>query len=71
MSEKGTRWIRRAMGLILAGLVVELISLLWLHHPLGFMLFAALGGTFIVVGSLIAVYCVVVLIRPPGSESAE
>ena len=71
MTETATRWLYRTMWLILAGLVVELLSLFGLHHPLGFMFFAALGGTLIVAGVLIFVYYMVALVRPSGSESTE
>lgn len=34
-----------AMRLVLAGLVVQVLSLFGLYHPWGFMLFAAVGCT--------------------------
>ena len=71
MTEKATRWLYRPMWLILAGLVIELLSLFWLHHPLGFMFFSAFGATLIVAGVLIFVYYMVALVRSPGSESTE
>ncbi len=41
-TDKTTTRFYWSMRLILAGLVVELLSLFGLHHPLGFMAFAGI-----------------------------
>ena len=71
MTENSTRWFYRSIWLILAGLVVELLSLFGLHHPLGFMFFAAFGCTLIGAGILIFVYYMLSLVRPTRSSSSE
>ncbi len=43
------RW---ALRLIFVGLLVELASLVMLHHPIGFLTFALGGGTLLVAGVL-------------------
>ncbi|GMR22044.1 MAG: hypothetical protein BMS9Abin37_0370 [Acidobacteriota bacterium] len=60
-----------SMRLILAGLVVELLSLFGLHHPLGFMAFAALGCTLMGAGIVIFVVSLLSLVRAPGAESSD
>ena len=71
MTENATRWFYRSIWLILAGLIVELLSLFGLHHPLGFMFFAAFGCTLMVAGILIFVYYMLSLVRPSGSSPSE
>ena len=71
MTENATRWFYRSIWLILAGLVVELLSLFGLHHPLGFMFFAGLGCTLIGAGVLIFVYYMLSLVRPSRSSPSE
>ncbi len=60
-----------SMRLILAGLVVELLSLFGLHHPLGFMVFAAVGCTLMGAGIVLFVVSLLSLVRAPGSEASE
>ncbi len=60
-----------SMRLILAGLVVELLSLFGLHHPLGFMVFAGLGCTLMGAGIVLFVVSLLSLVRAPGSEASE
>jgi hypothetical protein len=71
MKDNATRWFYRSIWLILAGLVVELVSLFGLHHPLGFMFFAIFGLTLTGAGILIFVYYMLSLVRPSGSRSSE
>ena len=60
------RWSAR---LTLAGLAVELVSLFGLHHPLGFMLFAAVGCTLVFAGVALFVVSLLSLIRRPEPET--
>lgn len=71
MKERVSRGFYWSSRLILAGLIVEVLSLFGLHHPLGFMLFAGLGCTSIVAGVLIFVAVLLSLIRSPDSEASE
>ena len=61
------RWATR---LIVAGLVVELLSLFRLHHPLGFMFFMAFGFTLTGAGVLIFIYHMLQIVRlsRPGAS---
>jgi hypothetical protein len=47
------RFLQVSSGLIILGLLVEIVSLLW-FHPLSFVLFIVLGATLVALG--IAVY---------------
>ncbi len=60
-----------SMRLILAGLVVELLSLFGLHHPLGFMVFAGLGCTLMGAGIVLFLVSLLSLVRAPGAEAPE
>ena len=60
------RW---AINLILAGLVVELVSLLWLHHPLGFMFFMAFGFSLTGAGLVMFVYHLLLIFRTAWQEA--
>jgi hypothetical protein len=44
--------LRLAASLVLAGLLVELITLFW-SHPTTFLVFLILGGSLIVLGVLV------------------
>jgi hypothetical protein len=59
------RKLRLAGAFILAGLVVQGVSLLW-NHPLSFFAFLGLGGLLTVIG--IMVY-LAALVSPRSSES--
>jgi uncharacterized membrane protein len=50
--------------LLVAGLLVELISLLW-EKPLAFLLFAFCGGALLIAGMALYLYSLV-----PGSRSS-
>ncbi len=65
---KPLRW---AIRLILAGLVVELVSLFGLHHPLGFMFFMAFGITLTSAGVLMFIYHVLQIVLASRIESSE
>lgn len=56
-----------AMRLILVGLVVEFFSLFGLTHPMGFMLFAALGCSLMVLGVLLFFSTMIPLSKLPES----
>ena len=58
------RWLRIAGTLIMAGLLVELGSLLW-SHPLAFIFFIGIGGLLIAAGIIAYLYALV----PHGSDS--
>jgi len=61
------RVLRIASGLIILGLVVELISLAWIH-PLAFTLFAFVGMCLIGLGILIYLASLVLVVSPPGEN---
>ena len=50
--------LRIAGILILAGLIVELITLKW-SHPTAFLFFLLLGGSLMAIGMLIYLYSIV------------
>jgi len=64
-----SRVLRIASALIIAGLVVEVISLAWMH-PLAFALFAFVGVVLIGLGILTYLASLVLVASRPG-ESAE
>ena len=61
------RVLRIASGLIIFGLVVELISLAWIH-PLAFTLFAFVGICLLGLGILIYLASLVLVVSPPGED---
>ncbi len=50
--------LRIAGGLIIAGLLVELVTLLW-SHPTAFLFFLLLGGTLMAAGILFFLYSLI------------
>ncbi len=62
--------LRVASALIILGLVVELISLAWIH-PLAFALFAFVGMCLIGLGILIYLASLVLVVSPPGAGPME
>jgi hypothetical protein len=50
--------LRIAGSLILAGLLVELLTLKW-SHPTAFLFFLMLGGSLIAIGMLLYLYSIV------------
>jgi hypothetical protein len=64
-----SRVLRIASALIILGLIVEIISLAWIH-PLAFTLFAFVGVVLIGLGILVYLASLVLVVSPPG-ESPE
>jgi len=60
--------VRRAAGLIAAGLVGELVSLYW-NHALSFILFA--GVSAVLTGGGVLLYLYVVVTRPRPETPTE
>lgn len=52
------RWIKISGLLIIAGLVVELITLHW-DHPTSFLVFSFIGAALIAIGILAYLYSIV------------
>jgi len=61
------RVLRVASVLIVLGLVVEIISLAWLH-PLSFALFMFVGVSLMGLGILIYLASLVLVVSPPGEN---
>jgi hypothetical protein len=70
ISESGMgRFLRISSGLVIAGLLLEIVSLLW-FHPLSFVLFAFLAASLIGLG--IVVYLASLLfVTPPSAAGRE
>jgi hypothetical protein len=63
------RLLRISSGLVIVGLLLEIVSLLW-FHPLSFVLFAFLAAALIGLGIL--VYLVsLVFVAPPSVADRE
>jgi hypothetical protein len=63
------RLLRISSGLVIVGLLLEIVSLLW-FHPLSFVLFAFLAAALIGLGIL--VYLVsLVFVAPPSVAGRE
>jgi len=60
------RKLRIAGGLVIVGLLVELISLYW-NNPLAFMLFLSLGGGLVALGILFFLWS---LVSAPDQKSS-
>jgi len=58
------RFLQVASSLIILGLLVEIVSLLWIH-PLSFVLFTFVGATLMGLG--IVVYLVSLVLAVPSS----
>jgi hypothetical protein len=61
------RVLRIASALIILGLLIEAISLAWIH-PLAFVLFAFLGIVVIGLGILIYLASLVLVVSPPDEH---
>lgn len=59
--------LRRSGILIIAGLVIELVSLKW-SHPTAFLVFLLAGGLLLFVGILMYLLTLVAASRPAGQE---
>jgi hypothetical protein len=58
------RLLRISSGLVIAGLLLEIVSLLW-FHPLSFVLFAFVAATLIGLGILVYLVSLVFVVTPP------
>jgi hypothetical protein len=58
------RLLRVSSGLVIAGLLLEIVSLLW-FHPLSFVLFAFVAATLIGLGILVYLVSLVFVVTPP------
>jgi len=61
------RLLQVSSGLIILGLLVEIVSLLW-FHPLAFVLFAFVGASIIGVGILVYLASLVFAVTPPAED---
>jgi hypothetical protein len=61
------RLLRISSALVIAGLVLEIVSLLW-FHPLSFVLFAFIAATLIGLGILVYLASVVFAGAPPADN---
>jgi hypothetical protein len=57
------RLLRISSGLVIAGLLLEIVSLLW-FHPLSFVLFAFVAATLIGLGILVYLVSLVFAASP-------
>jgi hypothetical protein len=62
------RLLRISSGLVIAGLVLEIVSLLW-FHPLSFVLFAFIAATLIGLGILVYLVSLVFAVSPNAENS--
>jgi ABC-type xylose transport system permease subunit len=60
--------LRLSGGLIALGLLIQALSLLW-NHPLSFVAFVTLGGTFVGIGILLYLLTVVNISPSKPDES--
>ncbi len=58
------RFLQVSSGLIILGLLVEIVSLLW-FHPLSFVLFAFVGIILIGLGMVVYLFSLVFAVSPP------
>ena len=61
------RFLQISSGLIILGLLVEIVSLLW-FHPLAFVLFAFVGASLIALGILVYLASLVFAATPPAEN---
>jgi hypothetical protein len=62
------RLLRISSGLVIAGLFLEIVSLLW-FHPLSFVLFAFLAASLIGLGILMYLVSLVFVAEPPAGNT--
>ena len=68
MSEVGIqRFLQVASGLVIVGLLLEIVSLLW-FHPLSFVLFAFIAVVLIGLGILVYLLSLVFVAPPPAAK---
>jgi hypothetical protein len=58
------RFLQVSSSLVILGLLVEIVSLLWVH-PLAFVLFAFVGASLIGLGILVYLASLVLAVSPP------
>jgi type III secretory pathway component EscV len=63
------RLLQISSGLVIAGLLLEIVSLLW-FHPLSFVLFAFLAAVLIGLGTLVFLISLV-FVGPPRAVNPE
>jgi len=61
------RYLQASSGLIILGLLVEIVSLLW-FHPLSFVLFLFVGVILIGLGILVYLISLVFAVSPPAEN---
>jgi hypothetical protein len=61
------RLLQVSSALVIAGLLLEIVSLLW-FHPLSFVLFAFVAATLIGLGILIYLVSLVFVVTPPAGD---
>ena len=59
------RFLQVSSSLVIAGLLLEIVSLLW-FHPLSFVLFAFVAATLISLGILVYLVSLVFAVSPVG-----
>jgi hypothetical protein len=69
LSATGTRRLLQvSSALVIVGLLLEIVSLLWLH-PLSFVLFAFVAAASIGLGILVYLVSLVFVVTPPAGSS--
>ena len=61
------RFLQASSGLIILGLLVEIVSLLW-FHPLSFVLYICAGATLIGLGIGVYLLSLVFAVSPPAEN---
>ena len=61
------RFLQVSSGLIILGLLVEIVSLLW-FHPLSFLLFAFVGVVLIGLGTVVYLISLVFAVSPSAAS---
>jgi hypothetical protein len=61
------RFLQVSSGLIILGLLVEIVSLLW-SHPLAFLLFVFVGVVLIGLGIVVYLISLVFAVSSPGES---
>jgi hypothetical protein len=61
------RLLRVSSGLVIAGLLLEIVSLLW-FHPLSFVLFAFVAATLIGLGIVVYLVSLVFVVTPSAQS---
>jgi hypothetical protein len=61
------RFLRVSSALMIAGLLLEIVSLLW-FHPLSFVLFAFVAAALIGLGIVVYLVSLVFVVTPPAGN---